>query len=796
LKFTSIMKRTDTSVFNINFLSTSVIGFVFIIAVLSPLWDKNWGYLFMLFSFSLVVLYRLVSNKSIQGKLQLNIADAVFLVLLVYELVNYLTSIYRPNSFFYLAKISALTAFYFFVKFSINARRHIINLIYLLTVVGFLFGIYNLNYFISFYSSHDSLGDINNFKNLYQPMGIGSSEVGGVFLCLICFPTYIFFKQSTNYFITAFSLICVLLMAFGIVTTFSRGVYIAFILWIIAIPILLHKFNKGNWRPLKFAILITGIVLISGILYSPIGTTLSFNKTESQRLSTAGRLVLINSGFKIFKTNPVLGIGSYNFPLSYAVQKSQAEDVRFNGNVSNSYLSLLLEKGIIGFVIYSALIIICFLRVVRSLILPNDIVLLVVCSVSLTAILIRELFYSSILVNDYTLLLAFSIVSILINTSNHKSFITQLYHERILLITSLVFTLTVLYHLSVKMTANEHYKSGVTAFTKQYFQQSLKLFRKASTLDKSNALYQSYAALALYTTTTDFNIQDVLTKSAGINYDKKTLLDVLQQYTNADSLNRDATFSHNIAWLHFILGDHSRSIDLLKETVVRQPNVALYHVSLGIMYEKEKKLNNALHEYETAVRLSPDLLESEFFNYLKAQHPDLAKTAIVNAKLKLEKMMAESPSVKTNAKLARLNLSLNNIDTAFKQLKNVITKLPNLNRPYIYLGDIYQTGGDSSAMLKNYQMASKFNSKDFLPDLRLGNFYYNKKDFPRASRFFKNAHNKWLRVAENSNSQIMIYKLPKSINNNLIPQDLLKFTTPALIFVNGMTGDSYYDLVE
>jgi tetratricopeptide (TPR) repeat protein len=755
---------------------------IFILSVLYPSPDKSWIFLFIIGAYVVASSWYLYKGRAAPGVPAPGLTDVSIIVILMYEIANFYLSAYRPNSFFYLEKFFSFIAFYFLLRLYVNREKIVDGLVFVLNAAGVILAVVNLKYFLSFHANNSNLANLYDFKNLYKPLGINSNELASIFLCFLSFPAYFLLKAKNRY-ARVFYTVSVTLLFFGILTTFSRGAYLALTFWLVAMSGSLYYFKVMKPGQVIRAALVfaAAIFIIAAPIFRPVVTTFSMDRTLSQKLSTEGRKELYRTGMKIFGSDPATGAGSNNFALKYAVFKRQSEDVRFNGNVTNSYLLLLIEKGIVGFVLYGTLLFIVFSGGVRKLISRGDDPSkgpLIVFLCSLSALLIREIFYASISTNDQVLFLFIILVYLCVYHSQGSLSVLQGFRGKAVYGLMLFLSLFILYPFIRRDIARAYYNSGVNAYAAGAYEKALSCFQEAGKYDGDNAIYQAYTALAMARNAgSTISIEDVLSDSYSFDAASNGWVDSsIQYYLRAFSLNEDDLFLHNTGWLYFVKGDSTKAQEYLKKAAAMDPNIALYHVSLGLMYEKSRYHEKALSEYSTAIRLSPDILDSDFFKSLKKRTPVVADSAMSYARQGLESFLTIKPDVKMQAKLAKIYLNSGREQEAYALLGSVTEKLPNLNRPYIYMGDIYGARGDRPKMLEYYWLGAKTDPTDFLGDVKLGNYYKACGDTTKAAELFKAGYYKWTTIfPEYSTKTAIIYRLKRSIQNAVFPQDMLQY---------------------
>jgi O-antigen ligase len=129
-------------------------------------------------------------------------------------------------------------------------------------------------------------------------------------------------------------------------------------------------------------------------------------KTVSQRRSIDSRLSKWNETIRIFRDHPVFGTGSGTYGLM-SYRYNLADKSRLSPLTTNTFLQLLMEKGVVGFVAYMGAIgAICMnaLKLVRE----RSISAIIFLS-AMVALLVREMTFSSMLEQHIVLSLFFLI---------------------------------------------------------------------------------------------------------------------------------------------------------------------------------------------------------------------------------------------------------------------------------------------------------------------------------------------------------------------------------------------------
>ena len=83
--------------------------------------------------------------------------------------------------------------------------------------------------------------------------------------------------------------------------------------------------------------------------------TCFMNHTVSQQRSTAGRFVKWKEAINIFGLFPATGVGGGNYALASDTYRQERQGL-FTSYATNTYLQVAAEKGIVGVIVYGALV--------------------------------------------------------------------------------------------------------------------------------------------------------------------------------------------------------------------------------------------------------------------------------------------------------------------------------------------------------------------------------------------------------------------------------------------------------
>lgn len=350
-----------------------------------------------------------------------SLMDWCILLVVFTEFLCYLLSSYKPNSISTALNVLGLSLLYFFIRYAFN-KSYMLNLITIFVVLyGTLLVLFTLMSFLffQFNVSYEGFSNILEFRNMYMPLGFYSNSWVTVLIILLPFQisTYI---DNHKMWIRIVSGVSFIMTIYAIMLSFSRGGYIALAIFALLTLVYFVFCKTVSLKKLViYGLGIGGLVLLLILPYNDsVLSTIKMGNTTSHQRSFEGRTKVWENSLELIKANPLVGTGANNFTLSYNVNIKN-EESGFVGRIANTYLQILIEKGIIGLIAYGVLIIVFFLNSYRTF---NQKISKqthsIIFSAAIISILIRELSFNSMFEIDGLMLLFFIII--LNNTHNAK----------------------------------------------------------------------------------------------------------------------------------------------------------------------------------------------------------------------------------------------------------------------------------------------------------------------------------------------------------------------------------------
>lgn len=183
-------------------------------------------------------------------------------------------------------------------------------------------------------------------RYLFRFMGtINEPNITSIYLSLFFF--FYLYNLKSKY-----CKLGLLLTSTCIILTLSRGAYVSFIITILITPLFSHNRILYIGKFFKNILIFTTLLFALNIVFlnynidilSPIQNRFSEIETDSG----SGRLDLWECALNAFLNNPIMGIG-LNGIRSYNIENYGSE---FDNYTHNSYLEVLAESGLVGFILF------------------------------------------------------------------------------------------------------------------------------------------------------------------------------------------------------------------------------------------------------------------------------------------------------------------------------------------------------------------------------------------------------------------------------------------------------------
>ncbi len=179
-------------------------------------------------------------------------------------------------------------------------------------------------------------------------------------------------------------------------------------------------------------------------------------------------------------------------------------------------------------------------------------------------------------------------------------------------------------------------------------------------------------------------------------------------------------------------------------------------------------------QYESAIDLTPSVVDSPFFTHYRSRSPEAAESIVKEAIAKLEGGLAQGNDPIMEARLGKLYLFTGDLGRAGSLLEDAAQQLPNLPLVWFNLGEVYEARGDYEQARACYEKARAIDSSLAGPYLRIGELSLRAGDKEVAVHDLGQAVQRWQRVNPiTSAHNNRLYGGPRQTIDDLLPTTLV-----------------------
>ncbi|MFN7116641.1 MAG: O-antigen ligase family protein [Saprospiraceae bacterium] len=711
--------------------------------------------------------------------------DLGITMILFLEVIDYQLSIYPPNGLPRLEKITAFVLYYYTLRILLQKVNYREIFFTGMGAYAFLLslGAFFLCLILQTSTRIEGWNDVSQFKRLYSLYGLLNNEWATIALCLLPFPllaAVYWQKLKIGLIISALAFAVVNV---GVLVSFSRGAYLSLgLFWLITISGILYFKLLSIQSLVKTIIILAGLFILFIIpIKTPVFTTLAMNKTVSQQRSAQGRMDIIKNSLCQAEGHLIFGVGSNNYPIINSLCKTPREDQGYSGFTNNTYLQILLEKGLVGLISYAflfSMIIIFGISMLFRNHNPAERLFLLCLLSGLMTLAFRELFFSTLFYSSGVLLLTAIIMGGILSfqpakPGNYRGW--MLFGAGLIIITCLI-----LYQKNQTRHVTNMVAKSLKFWQLQQKDNAKQELQQVLELAPDVAPYHALQGL-LYGQRKE-NIKDVI---SGKWADQKAVGQAIKYYQNALSIDPyDAGYHFNLSWLYYwkAESDSTQIFRHLDRVLELEPNAIEYRIGAGLLQEIGfQDTSAAFLHYERALRISPELLDAPFFADLQQRQPERAALLIKTVIQQLKEAVNNNYNTIFAARLSKLLLTNGDTLAAQEMLERVVQELPDLNRPYYYLANITLQSRDTALAISLLNKSILLERTDYLPFLALGELHFARrfaqKAAPRSAiQYYKQAVKNWLneKTLHSERTAIRYLQAPK-VNNDLVINKLMHY---------------------
>lgn len=494
--------------------------------------------------------------------------------------------------------------------------------------------------------------DTYHFRFLFRPLGYITNVWAEVLLILLGWVCLV----------RKYSGIFIFLTVLAILFSFSRGAYIALGVYMIT-WLLFVKPKREKIRLLAVSIV---AILLTGIFFpNEMRTTLQMNHTTSQQQSTEGRITATQVGWETFRQRPIFGCGNGNY--TFAVDQTLNQDIThsYTSYAPNILVQLLIEKGIIGSLLYLLLALAVCRTILKRRKQPESYMI----GCLFLALAVKEMTQATLLYTPFAMFMVYVILAFL---QKEKISIEEENRQTVSAYTIPgIVALCYLGSLAFVFIQNQdksYQQQSIIAWEKGLFTEAIRLMEQTKELTP-NLINRGLLYMQYYHKTANPQYQQVA---------EEVLQKARQQQPE------DIQIRYLQARLYIDNKALGKARQIIEELATDYPKNSLYLSALSdILYQQGEK-EAALQPLVNAIRYTPRLLTGKRIRLLRQNDPAFYNTLS-------ERLSALTPTPEDSptdyARYGYIARWCGNKSVSDEYLRIAVDALPNLATPWHLLGD-------------------------------------------------------------------------------------------------------------
>lgn len=607
-------------------------------------------------------------------KIRFSSIDGCLLLIFLFSGISFYTATNVNTEITAFVQSAYVLLYYFVLRFWLEGMKEIRGLLSGYVVCIGLLSILATAFFYQFLKDIREMEffSLYDFRFLFQPLGVPNNEwaslqilFGGITLSAL----YYCRDMKRRKWIVGVGILVFL----QILWSFSRGMYLSMFVWGIGILFIAGKtIMRRGYRQVLGASLLVLIVFLF-VYPQEVKQTLKMNETVSQQRSIDSRLNMWNLTDTIIKDYP-WGTGSLTYPMvmdKYLQQDNRAEG--YSSYATNLVSQLLVEKGVIGLVLYVFFAVVVLFYVIQrkeKKIWLVFIILLVFLfreqtfSVFLNSIRVQWLIYTLLALMQVPLVHGFQNVG---KRRWNFSFLPLLIWS-VCLIGSFGIDRNNRLNAEVcRAVQNEDWNKAVDEMEKTDCIAPYLINRGLVYLNLYDRLSDKQ-----YLQKADMALQEA---------QKQNPYDVQPDYYRLMIRDRKD-------------GEERKNLSELKRLAARYPDKLLYKWTLYEWSCRKQDRNDAENSLKECVLEVPRILDTEYWKKRTAEDADFIRDVENLLKIEITKVPVEDPVVW--AKYGSVSLKLGNLSLAEKYLAGALERLPNLSMAWYNLGVLAEMKGEEA----------------------------------------------------------------------------------------------------
>lgn len=495
--------------------------------------------------------------------------------------------------------------------------------------------------------------DTYQFRFLFRPLGYIPNvwaELSLISLGWFCL------ARRYSIFLSLFAILAILL-------SFSRGAYIALLVYLITWAITMKPLRQK----IKIPVACLSATVIIGIFFtSEFKNTLSMSSTVSQQRSTEWRVNAIISTWNILKEYPFFGQGNNSYTFAIDRISNQDSTQNYTSYAPNLLIQLLIEKGIIGTLFYLILAIVICIYLWKHRFSTD--VCIIGCT--LLALFVKEMTQSTITSTPFTCFSVYILLALMQRKEESTENIKTGTEYKNFLIPGIVLLIYVVGCIINKISYHNE----------EICKDSFAELAKGNTTNAAQ-LIEKTGKQVPYLVQRGILYTECYLKTKERTYADKAELSLAEAHERQP---KDVHINYLQAYLYLQKGENEKASSLLTRLATCYPKNSLFLYTLGENLYRNGKKKKALAYWADAIYLTPRLLSMKRITNL--QHHD----QVFYDSLKYQLCTLDTIKLRTPIDWARYGYIMywyGNQQTATLYLKKAVTLLPNLATPWHLLGE-------------------------------------------------------------------------------------------------------------
>lgn len=494
--------------------------------------------------------------------------------------------------------------------------------------------------------------DTYHFRFLFRPLGYITNVWAEVLLVLLGWVCLV--RRYSGLFI--------FLTVQAILFSFSRGAYIALGIYMVT-WLLFVKPKREKLRLLAVSIV---AIILTGIFFpNEMRTTLQMNYTTSQQQSTEGRITATQVGWDAFRQHPLFGYGNGNYTFAVDQTLNQDSTLPYTSYAPNILVQLLIEKGIIGILLYLLLALAICQTILKRRKQPESYMI----GCLFLALAVKEMTQATLYHTPFALFMVYMILAFLQRgkmSAEEENWQTVSAYTIPGMVACCYLGWLAFVFLQNQNTSYQ--QQSVTAWEKGQLTEAIYLMEQTGeqtpNLINRGLLYRQY-----YQKTANPKYQQVA---------EKVLQKARQQQPE------DVQIHYLQARLYIDKKEFEKARLIAEKLAINYPKNSLYLSALSdVLYQQGEK-ETALRSLVNAIRYTPRLLTGQRIRDL--QQNDSAFYRSLQQQLSALRVTPEDGST-DYARYGYIALWCGNQSAAKDYLRKAVEDLPNLATPWHLLGD-------------------------------------------------------------------------------------------------------------